>query len=285
MILHQRDVAFLAEPVSFSVLALGVSASLRGLGSRDRRSRVRVWRAWRRGHQSAHRGSRGLSAVALLSCERRIRPTYWVRLPLLGTGAARNKVSKAGQAPHITVAGCHCRCHNPDADLVPAGNRHRHLFDPKNLRRPVPRAHNRFHPHNPFRPFPFPCQPLAWLLPAFRPVPACSPPRRGAQGHKSPGRPGLTGSNEQTAGVIRQPPHPPAPAASRADRPDLAHTRCGSGRTFETGQIGRHRQPQLIGERHRMIGRDGRQFGGVHHAQTLRPHLVIATPGNVPGAA
>jgi hypothetical protein len=52
------------------------------------------------------------------------------------------------QAPHITVAGCYCRCRNPDADLVPARNRHRHLFDPKNLRRPVPGAHNRFHSHN-----------------------------------------------------------------------------------------------------------------------------------------
>jgi len=34
-----------------------VSAILRGSGSRGRRSRVRVWPAWRRGRQSAHRGS------------------------------------------------------------------------------------------------------------------------------------------------------------------------------------------------------------------------------------
>ena len=36
--------------------------------------------------------------MVLFSCERRIRPTYWVRLPLLATGATRNKVSSAGQS-------------------------------------------------------------------------------------------------------------------------------------------------------------------------------------------
>ena len=36
------------------------------------------------------------SAVVLFSWARRIRPGYWVRLPLLATGAARKKVSEAG---------------------------------------------------------------------------------------------------------------------------------------------------------------------------------------------
>ena len=43
-----------------------------------------------------------------------------------------------------------------------------------------------------------------------------------------------------------------------------------AGGALEPGQVGSHRQPQLISERHRTIGRDGRQLGEVHHAQTLR---------------
>jgi len=43
-----------------------------------------------------------------------------------------------------------------------------------------------------------------------------------------------------------------------------------AGGAREPGQAGSHRQPQLIGERHQMIGRDRRQVGEVRHAQTLR---------------
>jgi hypothetical protein len=39
---------------------------------------------------------------------------------------------------------------------------------------------------------------------------------------------------------------------------------------LETGQVGSHCQPQLISEGHQMIGGNGRQFGEVHHAKTLR---------------
>ena len=39
-----------------------------------------------------------------------------------------------------------------------------------------------------------------------------------------------------------------------------------------------HCQPQLISDRHQTIGRDGRQLGEVHPAQTLRPLLSPAKP-------
>ena len=58
-----------------------------------------------------------------------------------------------------------------------------------------------------------------------------------------------------------------------------------AGGTLETGQVGSHRQPQLIRERHRVIGQDGRQFGEVPHAQTLRLHTLRREAPNVPGAA
>lgn len=51
------------------------------------------------------------------------------------------------------------------------------------------------------------------------------------------------------------------------------------------GQVGRHRQPQLISERHLVFGRDGRQSGEGHHAQTLRPASAHRQARNVPGAA
>ncbi len=43
------------------------------------------------------------------------------------------------------------------------------------------------------------------------------------------------------------------------------------GGAGEAGQIGGHRQPQLVSERRWMIGRYGRQVCEAHHAQTLRP--------------
>jgi hypothetical protein len=58
-----------------------------------------------------------------------------------------------------------------------------------------------------------------------------------------------------------------------------------AGGTLETGQIGRHCQPQLISDLHQRIGRDGRQFGEVHHAQTRRPPPSPAKPANTPDAA
>jgi hypothetical protein len=57
-----------------------------------------------------------------------------------------------------------------------------------------------------------------------------------------------------------------------------------TGGALEPGQVGGHRQPQLISDRHQMIGRDGRQFGEGHHVQTLRPPLPVANPANAPGA-
>ena len=51
-----------------------------------------------------------------------------------------------------------------------------------------------------------------------------------------------------------------------------------AGGTLESGQVGSHRQPQLISERHQTIGRDGQQFGEVHHAQTLSPLPSPAKP-------
>src|SRR5215510_3881803 len=51
---------WLAEPVSSPCWRLECVLACAGRGSRDRRSRARVWQAWRRGRQSAHRGSRGL---------------------------------------------------------------------------------------------------------------------------------------------------------------------------------------------------------------------------------
>jgi hypothetical protein len=42
------------------------------------------------------------------------------------------------------------------------------------------------------------------------------------------------------------------------------------GGAVEAGQLRCDRQPQLTGERHRMIGRDGWQLGEVLHAQRLR---------------
>ena len=42
------------------------------------------------------------------------------------------------------------------------------------------------------------------------------------------------------------------------------------------GQVGSHRQPQLIREQYQVIGRDGRQFTEGHHAQTLRPDPYAA---------
>ncbi len=127
------------------------------------------------------------------------------------------------QAPHITVAGRHCRRRNPDANLVRAGNRHRHIFDPKDLRRPVPRAHNRFHPLNPFRPCRVPRQPLSW------PLPGCSghrkhvPPPHPAGQHRATSHQAGPALPAATNAVNRQPPQPPAPA-SHADRPDLRGT-------------------------------------------------------------
>jgi hypothetical protein len=51
-----------------------------------------------------------------------------------------------------------------------------------------------------------------------------------------------------------------------------AQVRCGvlSGGALEAGQVGSHCQPQLISERHEMIGGDWGQFGVVHHDLTLR---------------
>jgi hypothetical protein len=54
-----------------------------------------------------------------------------------------------------------------------------------------------------------------------------------------------------------------------------------AGGTLEPGQVGSHRQPQLISERHQMIGRDRRKVGEVHHAQTLRLTIVFAALGRV----
>jgi hypothetical protein len=51
-----------------------------------------------------------------------------------------------------------------------------------------------------------------------------------------------------------------------------------AGGALETGQVGSHCQPQLISERHRTIGRDGRQFREGHHAQTLRLPSAVAKP-------
>ena len=43
-----------------------------------------------------------------------------------------------------------------------------------------------------------------------------------------------------------------------------------AGGALETGQVGGHREPQLISERDQVIGRDRWQVGEVRHAQTLR---------------
>src|SRR5262249_39120255 len=45
------------------------------------------------------------SAVVLFHASAGSGPTYWVRLPLLATGAARNKVSRAGQSKPSQRAG------------------------------------------------------------------------------------------------------------------------------------------------------------------------------------
>ena len=58
-----------------------------------------------------------------------------------------------------------------------------------------------------------------------------------------------------------------------------------AGGTFKTGQVSSHSQPQLISNRHQTIGRDGRQFGEVHHAQTLRHFHPPRSPRNTPDAA
>ena len=47
---------------------------------------------------------------------------------------------------------------------------------------------------------------------------------------------------------------------------------------LETGQVGSHRQLQLISKRRQMIGRDRRQFGKVRHDQTLHPPGYAAKP-------
>ena len=57
-----------------------------------------------------------------------------------------------------------------------------------------------------------------------------------------------------------------------------------AGGALETGEVSSHRQPQLISERHRVIGRDGRQAGEV----IMTRHSACSTPPqarNVPGAA
>ena len=51
-----------------------------------------------------------------------------------------------------------------------------------------------------------------------------------------------------------------------------------AGGVLEAGQVGSHCQPQLISERHQVIGGDGRQFGEGHHAQTLRLLLPADEP-------
>jgi hypothetical protein len=51
-----------------------------------------------------------------------------------------------------------------------------------------------------------------------------------------------------------------------------------TGGAFETGQAGSHRQPQLISERHQVIGRDRGQVGEVPHGQTLRLLRSAAKP-------
>jgi hypothetical protein len=58
-----------------------------------------------------------------------------------------------------------------------------------------------------------------------------------------------------------------------------------TGGPLEPGQVGGHCQPQRIGDRDQVIGQDGRQFGEVPHAQTLRQHPSAANPKHVPGAA
>ena len=42
-----------------------------------------------------------------------------------------------------------------------------------------------------------------------------------------------------------------------------------AGAALETGQVGSHRQPQLVSERRQRIGRYRGQFGEGHHAPTL----------------
>ena len=54
---------------------------------------------------------------------------------------------------------------------------------------------------------------------------------------------------------------------------------------MKPGQVGSHRQAQLISERHLVFGQDRRQFGEGHHAQTLHPASVHCEARNVPGAA
>jgi hypothetical protein len=49
-------------------------------------------------------------------------------------------------------------------------------------------------------------------------------------------------------------------------------------RALEPGQVGGHRQPQLVSERRQMIGGAGRQVSGVHHAQTLGLIQAAAKP-------
>jgi hypothetical protein len=58
-----------------------------------------------------------------------------------------------------------------------------------------------------------------------------------------------------------------------------------AGGTLETGQVSSHRQPQLVSERHHVIGRVGRQAGEGHHDQTLRLQAPAAKARNLPGAA
>ena len=51
-----------------------------------------------------------------------------------------------------------------------------------------------------------------------------------------------------------------------------------AGEALETGQVGSHGQPQLISEWRQVIDRSKRQFGEVHHAQTLSPLPSPAKP-------
>ena len=55
-----------------------------------------------------------------------------------------------------------------------------------------------------------------------------------------------------------------------------------TGGAFETGQVGSHREPQLISERHQVIGRDGQQGSKGPHAQTVRREPPAAKPKTYP---
>ncbi len=177
--------------------------------------------------------ARRLTADPSLLDDRRAGPGEWLRPPHASGRPALPPKPCPGASRRIPRR---CRRHdgqtrtpgrpgrrNPDANLVRAGNRHRHIFDPKDLRRPVPRAHNRFHPLNPFRPCRVPRQPLSW------PLPGCSghrkhvPPPHPAGQHRATSHQAGPALPAATNAVNRQPPQPPAPA-SHADRPDLRGT-------------------------------------------------------------